>query len=184
MDKTNSHLKEKTYQLLGFYQTNSPIFCSEEAIRRSMNEVYAEAFFKFVLELQKMLGLDAVFNQPQEQNRQREKIKDLFIACFSCYPQHDLEGMFHYLLVDLIGGRNGAYNFAYGLKLYLLFKEDAYLESFFEKIFKSRIESNILSRYYENNPQKSSMTAEEIIKFFEQPLQKKFSMYFNKETSL
>ena len=39
------------YQLLGTFQTNSPILTSEEEIRKMVSPTYAKALFGFVIEL-------------------------------------------------------------------------------------------------------------------------------------
>lgn len=186
METASNFPKENNYQLLDSYQTNSPVFSSEEKIRSFISKEYADALFNFVLDLQKMFGLDPIFNHPKKFQQQRKLVNDLFDNCFPNIPASDRNLMFNNLIIDLIGGMNTDYNFAYGLKLYFLFKEDLNLGPLYKQLFKSRIERNLLSQYYSDNPQKYKIDNNQKANIYDQPLAKKLSKYkiFETKTSL
>lgn len=166
--------KKLNYQLLHLYQTNSPILCSECNFKRLFKASYAQAIIRFSLGLQELFGLDPLFNQPEKQTEQKAKIKTLFADCFKEFL--DEKEVFRMTLKYLISGTVTAYNFAYGLKLYSLFKQDEYLKLDCKMLFLSRIEANLLSKYFEKNPSKKTLD-DAGTQSLEQALQTKLSHY-------
>ncbi len=166
--------KKLNYQLLHVYQTNSPILCTEANFKRLFKESYAQAIIHFSIDLQEMFGLDPLFNQPEKQAEQKAKIKALFCSCFKEFL--DEQDLFRETLKYLISGTVMAYNFAYGFKLYSLFKKDERLELEGKRLFISRIESNLLSQHYEKNPLQKTLD-DEGTQSLEQALQTKLSHY-------
>lgn len=166
--------KTLNYQLLHVYQTNSPVLCNEQKFKQMFKASYTQALIRFSLGLQEMFGLDPLFNQPERQAEQKAKIKDLYATCFKEFLGK--EHLFRDTLTYLISGTVMSYNFAYGFKLYFLFKRDERLEKHCKKLFGSRIEANICSRYYEKHPSKKFLETEDrdILK---QALKAKLSRY-------
>ena len=166
--------KKANYQLLHVYQTNCPMFCSESNFKRLFKESYARAIIHFSIDLQEMFALEPLFNQPEKQAEQKAKIKDAFSSCFKEFL--DEPNLFRETLKYLISGTVMAYNFAYGLKLYHLFKQDEYLKLDCKRLFLSRIEANLLSKYFEKNPTQKTL-GDKGTQNLEQALQTKLSRY-------
>lgn len=166
--------KKLNYQLLHTYQTNSPIFCTEQNFKRLFKESYAQSIIRFSLGLQEMFCMDLVFNQPEKEDEQRAQIKELFADCFKEFWEE--KEVFRETLKYLISGTFMAYNFAYGLKLYRLFKKDERLDFDSKRLFQSRIEANLLNQYYMTNPQKKTIDDNARYKL-KQALQNKLSHY-------
>lgn len=182
-----SEISHKTlnYQLLDSYQTNSPIYCAEETFRTPCyKEEYMDALFTFLKQLQKAFAFDSVFNDPRQTEVQQKYVKKLFHKCFRIYPPSEREQLFEIEIENVIGGFNGDYNFAYGLKLYILFQEELGLSRFKRKLFESRVKRNIVSKYYTENPQKDNISLTEIATTIYTPLTQKLARYkFYQKTS-
>lgn len=166
--------KKLNYQLLHVYQTNSPILCTEVNFKRLFKEAYARAIIHFSIDLQEMFALDPLFNQTERHDEQKAKIKAQFNTCFKEFL--DEPNLFRETLKYLISGTVMAYNFAYGLKLYHLFKQDEYLKLDCKRLFLSRIEANLLSKYFEKNPTQKTLD-DKGTQNLEQALQTKLSHY-------
>lgn len=175
MEKTDLHEKMLNYKLLHIYQTNSPTFSNEATIRRCVSKSYAQDLFSFMLGLQQMLCFDSTFNQPNKTRLQRKKIKNFYLKCFKDYPQ--AEDSFKNFLHDLIGGRSLDYNFAYGLKIYFLFKEETHITPLDKKLFLSRLEANVLSHFYATSPEKKYTPETELAQKSITELNKKKTQY-------
>lgn len=166
--------KKLNYQLLHIYQTNSPLLCTEQNFKRLFKASYAQAIIRFSLELQEMFCMDSVFNHPEKETEQRVKIKVLFASCFEEFLNE--KDLFRETLKYLISGTFMAYNFAYGYKLYSLFKQEEQLKFDCKMLFLSRVEANLLSKYYEKNPTKKTLDYKGH-RNLEQTLQTKLSRY-------
>ena len=163
--------KKANYQLLHVYQTNCPMFCSESNFKRLFKESYARAIIHFSIDLQEMFALEPLFNQPEKQAEQKAKIKDAFSSCFKEFL--DEPNLFRETLKYLI---SGTVNFSYGFKIYSLFKKDELLELESKRLFISRIEANLLSKYFEKNPTQKTL-GDKGTQNLEQALQTKLSRY-------
>ena len=163
--------KKANYQLLHVYQTNCPMFCSESNFKRLFKESYARAIIHFSIDLQEMFALEPLFNQPEKQAEQKAKIKDAFSSCFKEFL--DEPNLFRETLKYLI---SGTVNFSYGFKIYSLFKKDELLELESKRLFISRIEANLLSKYFEKNPTQKTLD-DKGTQNLEQALQTKLSRY-------
>lgn len=163
--------KKLNYQLLHVYQTNCPMFCSESNFKRLFKESYARAIIHFSIDLQEMFALEPLFNQPEKQAEQKAKIKAQFNTCFKEFL--DEPNLFRETLKYLI---SGTVNFSYGFKIYSLFKKDELLELESKRLFISRIEANLLSKYFEKNPTQKTLD-DKGTQNLEQALQAKLSRY-------
>ena len=160
MKKANLHKKMLNYKLLHIYQTNSPTFSNEASIQNIISKKYAKELFAFALGLQEMFCCDPIFNQPNKTHLQRKRIKDFYLKCFKDNPEaiNSFKNFLHYL----IGGRSLDYNFAYGLKIYFLFKEKAEITSLDKELFLSRLEANVLSHFYATSLDKDHISETEL----------------------
>ena len=84
---------------------------------------------------------------------------------------------FKNFLHDLIGGRSLDYNFAYGLKIYFLFKEETHITPLDKKLFLSRLEANVLSHFYATSPEKKYTPETELAQKSITELNKKKTQY-------
>ena len=163
--------KKLRYQLLHVYQTNCPMLCSESNFKHLFKESYARAIIHFSIDLQELFALEPLFNQPEKQAEQKTKIKALFNTCFKEFL--DEPNLFRETLKYLI---SGTVNFSYGFKIYSLFKKDELLELESKRLFISRIEANLLSKYFEKNPTQKTLD-DKGTQNLEQALQTKLSRY-------
>ncbi|MDR1697114.1 MAG: hypothetical protein LBR41_02760 [Rickettsiales bacterium] len=179
--------KTLNYKLLDTYQTHSPTFTSQNEIVAGFEPKYSAPLLQFAIGLQKMFATDRLFNKTDvnSTNTQRIRIHNFFDNCFAAlFIQDNLnsiaqEHLFAITIARLIGAqKNADLNFAYGFKLYRLFKWFApslYYQN--ASLFKHRVSLNVQSAYYEKNPGKTDMTDAEIDTHIIKVVERKLSRY-------